>query len=151
MLISYVECSMQVSDFLKELEVLTTEDLVEVKGLGEILAQNVLDFRESDRYNLLVKKFEELELQNKGIEIIPETDTSSDIPQTLKGEIVVITGSFEIPRPQIKKLLEQRGAKVTSAITGTTTILVAGEKAGSKLAKAEKFGTRIVADYTELL
>lgn len=142
---------MHASEFLKQLKKLSSEDLLEVKGLGEVLAQNIIDFRESSRYKLLVEKLQKLEQKEAGITIEQETMTPADIEQTLNGEIIVITGSFDIPRPQIKKLLQQRGAKVTNAITGTTTILVAGEKAGSKLNKAEKLGTKIVNNYQDLL
>lgn len=142
---------MKSTEFLKLLKEISIEELVEVKGLGEKLAQNVIEFRDSERYNLLLTHLADLEKQTGGIEVDPVTAIKSTAPQTLAGEIIVITGSFDIPRPQIKAMLEERGGKVTGSITKNTTILVAGEKAGSKLSKAEKFGTRVVNDYNELL
>ncbi len=64
----------------------------------------------------------------------------------LTGETIVFTGSMTIPRQKAKQLAIAAGAKVTSSITGKTTLLVAGENAGSKLNKAEKLGVRIISE-----
>jgi DNA ligase (NAD+) len=64
--------------------------------------------------------------------------------------VVCITGTFDMPRPQIKSLLESKGYKVVDTVTKTTTILLAGEEAGSKKAKAEQLGIEIKTHYTEL-
>ena len=60
----------------------------------------------------------------------------------------MITGSFNhfAPRSLAQKELEIRGAKVTSAVTGSTTHLLAGDKAGSKRTKAEQLGIQIVSE-----
>jgi len=64
---------------------------------------------------------------------------------------VVITGSFSNnKRNQAKILLQQLGAKVASAVSKNTDILIAGEKAGSKLKKADEFGVQVV-DEAQLL
>jgi DNA ligase (NAD+) len=142
---------MYASEFLQKLKNLKEQDLIEVKGLGEKLARNIVEFANSERHTKLINAFQQLENQDKGITIDPVTQFVSTLPQLLNSETIVITGSFDIPRPQIKAELEARGAKVTGSITAKTTILLAGEEAGSKLAKAEKLGTKIVTDYKELL
>jgi DNA ligase (NAD+) len=58
----------------------------------------------------------------------------------------VITGSFAQTRDEIKAQLEALGAKVTGSVSKKTTALIAGEKAGSKLDKAEKLGLTIIAE-----
>ena len=142
---------MLASEFLLKIKNLNEEELLQVKGLGDKLAKNIINFRESKRYSILVNKFQKLESEHKGIIIDPVSQQISTLPQTLANEIIVITGSFDIPRSQIKSELEARGAKVTSSITNKTSILLAGDEAGSKLTKAEKLGTKIVTNYAELL
>ena len=76
-------------------------------------------------------------------------DVDSNHP--LAGKTVVITGSFSnIKRNQAKILLQQLGVKVASAVSKNTDILIAGEKAGSKLKKAEELGVEVV-DEAQLL
>jgi len=77
----------------------------------------------------------------------PEIDAN----HPLTGKTVVITGSFSnIKRNQAKILLQQLGAKVASAVSKNTDMLIAGEKAGSKLKKAEELGVQVV-DEAQLL
>jgi DNA ligase (NAD+) len=62
----------------------------------------------------------------------------------LSGQTFVITGSFESSgRDEIKTLLEQRGAKVSSSISKKTNALLVGSNPGSKLAKAEALGVSV--------
>lgn len=144
---------MEASVFLEQLKTLSREDLMSIKGIGEVLTDNVLEFTESPRYHTLIKEFKRLESQGKGLTITtPSLNTSGEV-QTLPlaQETIVITGSFDIPRPQIKELLEQRGAKVTESVSSSTTLLIAGDKAGSKYDKAIKLGIKIIHNYQELL
>jgi DNA ligase (NAD+) len=69
---------------------------------------------------------------------------------SLDGVKFCITGSFSQPRDSLKKVLESRGAKFVSSVSKNLDILFAGEKAGSKLAKAQQLGVR-VADENELM
>jgi len=70
----------------------------------------------------------------------------------LTGTIWVITGSFDNfkPRDKAAELIEMHGGKVTSAISSSTSYLLAGEKAGSKRDKAEKLGIQIIDEETFL-
>lgn len=62
------------------------------------------------------------------------------------GKKVVVTGSFTgMKRPEIEAWLKAHGAKVSSSVSSTTDLLVAGEKAGSKLAKAEELGIQVMS------
>lgn len=78
--------------------------------------------------------------------IIPEKKTDS----SLSGIKFCITGSFSQPRDELKKRLEAKGAKFVSSVSKNLDVLFCGEKAGSKLAKAQQLGVR-VADETELM
>ena len=58
---------------------------------------------------------------------------------------VVVTGTFTgMKRPEIEAWLKAHGAKVSSSVSSTTNLLIAGEKAGSKLAKAEELGIKVM-------
>ncbi len=62
----------------------------------------------------------------------------------VSGKTIVITGTLEnFKRTELSELLEQRGAKVSGSVSKSTSMLIAGEKAGSKLAKAESLGVEI--------
>jgi DNA ligase (NAD+) len=73
----------------------------------------------------------------------PKPKTTSGLP--LSGQVVVVTGTLPtISREEAEDLLVKLGAKVTGSVSSKTTILIAGEKAGSKLEKARAQGIPIV-------
>ena len=62
-------------------------------------------------------------------------------PKALEGRTVVITGTLpNLRRKQVQELVERTGGKVTGSISSKTNLLIAGDKAGSKLKKAEELG-----------
>ena len=142
---------MHASEFLRSLQGLRVEELVEIHGIGEKLARNLVEFTRSPRYEHLVENFGELETRGEGLVLTSKYATSTEQSGVLRGEVVVITGSFDVSRDTLKERLEAAGAKVTGAISKSTTLLLAGEKAGSKLSKAEKLGIKISNDYHEVL
>ncbi|MBL0210971.1 MAG: NAD-dependent DNA ligase LigA [Holophagaceae bacterium] len=89
-------------------------------------------------------------LQAMGIHPAPPVPRDlSALP--LKGQVAVVTGTLPtLSREAAEALLKQLGAKVTGSVSAKTTLLVAGEKAGSKLAKAQELGIP-VQDETWLL
>jgi len=75
---------------------------------------------------------------------VPESDGNSSVSQ-LSGNSYVLTGTLSsMSRDQASQLLRAKGGKVVSSISKNTTALIAGEKAGSKLAKAEKLGVPVL-------
>ncbi|MET8964979.1 NAD-dependent DNA ligase LigA [Streptomyces sp. NPDC004074] len=79
---------------------------------------------------------------------VGDTETGS---RPLTGEAVVVTGGMHGPlagrnRNEMNELIERAGGTASSSVSKKTTILVAGEGAGSKLAKAEQLGTRVVTE-----
>jgi len=125
----------------KNLEALgsaTEEELTAVKGIGPVTASSIRRFFTNPVTSAVVDQLAEAGFNPT------EEDTGKGI--TLAGEIIVFTGTLAMPRQKARELAMTAGAKVTSAITGKTTILVAGENAGSKLKKAEKLGVRIVSE-----
>jgi DNA ligase (NAD+) len=150
-LIGFVKIlDMNVSLFLQKIAQLDSAKLKEIKGIGDVLISNLEEFAHSKRYQKLLTKFSELESNGVSILICP-TDKSSRLNLPLSSEIICITGTFDISRNEIKSKLEKRGAKVVDSISSSTTILLAGEKAGSKLDKAKKNSIKILTDYSSLL
>jgi DNA ligase (NAD+) len=77
----------------------------------------------------------------------------SNEDQPLGGQIWVLTGTLAMPRTRAKTLLESLGARVTGSVSANTTVLLAGEAAGSKLRKAESLGVEVMdeASFQQLL
>ena len=72
---------------------------------------------------------------------------ASRLSDRLSGCTVVVSGNFTRPRDEMKALIAAHGGKNTGSVSGKTTYLLAGEKAGpEKLAKAEKLGVKVITE-----
>jgi len=122
------------------------DNLLEIHDVGvEVAASLVHFFAEPHNQMVLQGMFE------AGVQVLDDETPDVDSNHPLAGKTVVITGSFSnIKRNQAKILLQQLGVKVASAVSKNTDILIAGEKAGSKLKKAEELGVEVV-DEAQLL
>lgn len=115
------------------------EDLLEVEDIGHITARAIIDFFNESHIEDALEK-----LLSKGIEF---EDSNIDKSDELDGLTIVVTGSIEgYNRKEIEAKLKNMGAKVTSSVSKNTDILLAGEKAGSKLTKAQELGIKIYQD-----
>lgn len=109
-----------------------------VDDVGPIVAGRIADFLADEENLAFVDR-----LLRLGIEpIAPTGPIAEDLP--LAGQTWVLTGSMATPRRQAKELLEQLGAKVSSSVSKKTSVVLAGEDAGSKLAKAQSLELEIV-------
>jgi DNA ligase (NAD+) len=90
-------------------------------------------------------------LEKKGFSLEQEIKAVNETGR-FQGTAWVITGSFENfkPREKAAEIIEQEGGKVTGSVSAKTDYLLAGEKAGSKLEKAQKLGVKVI-DETEFL
>jgi len=118
----------------------TVEQLTDIKDIGPVLAQNVVDFFAKEQNIALLN-----ELESLGVNL---SQTEEDRPQVvaadapLLGKTILFTGTLEtMTRKQAQQKAEAAGAKNISAVSGNLNILVAGAKAGSKLKKAQALGT----------
>jgi DNA ligase (NAD+) len=127
----------------------SVEDMAEIDGVGGIIAQSVKDWFAVDWHREIVDAWAEAGVR---MEQIVE---ASDLPeQTLAGLTVVVTGSLEnYDRTSAKEAVESRGGKAAGSVSKKTDFLVAGEKAGSKLTKAEDLGVPVLdeAGFEKLL
>ena len=113
------------------------EELVTIDGVGLEMAKSFVQFTKIN-----------IEDIKKLIDILsPKEPIKKDIVHSsLTGKSVVITGTMSRPRDEIKELLQSSGAKVVDSVSKKTDLLVAGENAGSKLAKATLLGIEIVGE-----
>ncbi len=81
-----------------------------------------------------------------GVEILEGQQVFSDVLDNyFKDKRIVLTGTLhKMPRSQAKKQLLAAGARVTSSVSAKTDLLIAGEKAGSKMKKAQDLGVNII-------
>ena len=76
---------------------------------------------------------------------------SSNESAAFSGKTIVITGTLpSMSRDEAKEKLLKAGAKVTGSVSAKTDYLLAGDKAGSKMAKAEKLGVKVIDEATML-
>lgn len=115
----------------------STEDLSDIDDIGEITAQNIVDYFKDHNISKSIDN-----LLKKGIEISEvKADNNSN---SLNDMTFVITGTIDnYKRDDIKKLLESNGAKVTGSVSKNTDVVLAGEKSGSKKDKANELGIEI--------
>ena len=117
----------------------TLDELINLDDVGQITADSILDYM-SDENNI---KFIN-DLINIGMNPqyeIKEVNTNN----IFSGKTVVLTGKLvELTRNEAKEYLEKNGAKVTGSVTSKTDLVIAGEKAGSKLTKAEQLGIEVI-------
>ena len=115
------------------------EQLEQIPGIGPKLAESIVDWFAHEPNRQVLQKLEEAGVRTEA-EVV-----EAEGPQPLAGLTFVITGTLPtMSRDQAKAYVEARGGKVTGSVSGRTDYLVAGEKAGSKLAKAEKLGVPIL-------
>ncbi len=114
----------------------TKEELLEIDGIGEEMAESYIEFMQVNR--------EKVERLLEYIELIMPKEVTKESPFT--GKTIVLTGSMSRPRSEIKAMLESLGAKVTNSVSKKTDFVIYGEDAGSKLKKANELG---VATLTE--
>lgn len=110
---------------------ITYDDLLAIDGIGIESAKSFISFIETNKnlINELLKIIEPIAKSKSGI---------------LQGETIVITGTLSKSRDEIAIMLENLGAKISSSISKKTTILLAGQNAGSKMDKAIELGIKIL-------
>ncbi len=119
------------------------EELIRVDEIGVRIAQSIRAFFSLEENRILVQR-----LKEKGVQMEIAAEDFAHHTNKLNGDTYVISGVFSrVSRDELKKLIEENGGKVSGSISSKTKFLVAGENMGpSKLAKAEKLGTRILSE-----
>lgn len=112
------------------------EALLKVDGIGEATATEIIDYFK-DEYNFaVVEHFKQL-----GVGVGEYKNNNADL---LAGKTFVITGSFSVSRDVIKERIEKLGGKIAGSVSKNTSIVLAGDAAGSKLEKAISLNIPII-------
>ena len=117
-----------------------TDALMQVPDVGPVVAEHIQAFfREPHNRDVIAA------LRAHGVTWEP-MDAARDAQRErpLDGKTVVLTGTLSAPRDEVKARLQALGAKVTGSVSKKTDFVLAGEEAGSKLAKAESLGVAVV-------
>jgi DNA ligase (NAD+) len=116
------------------------EAIEEVEGVGPIMAVQIAESLADEPTWALVEK-----LKQKGLRLEADESERRATGGPLEGKTVVLTGTLpELTREEAAALVKGAGGKVTNSVSKKTDYVVAGESPGSKLAKAESFGTEIL-------
>jgi DNA ligase (NAD+) len=123
-----------------ELKDWSLENYTDIKDIGPVVANNMLAFFKEEKNLELLQKLEAAGVNMEQSEEDKPIELADDAP--LNGKTILFTGSLQhLKRKEAQQLAEQAGAKNISAVSSNLDILVVGEKAGSKLKKAEALGT----------
>jgi DNA ligase (NAD+) len=116
------------------------EQIEEVEGVGPIMAVQIAESLADEPTWALIEK-----LREKGLRLEADESERRATGGPLEGKTVVLTGTLpELTREEAGALVKAAGGKVTSSVSKKTDYVVAGDNPGSKLAKAEKFGTEVL-------
>lgn len=125
-----------------------TETLLGVDDIGDIIAESVYSyFRNPDNLEVIAR------LRNAGLRF-ELGEQKENLSASLQGTTIVISGNFSISRESMKELIALHGGKNSGSISGKTSFLLAGEKAGpEKLKKAESLGVKVIseAEFMEMI
>ena len=122
---------------LEKIASASEEDLTEVPDVGPIVAGHVRAFFQEPHNLEIIAALERTGLRWNPVEV-------NEGEQPLAGQSWVLTGALGMPRARAKNLLESLGAKVSGSVSSKTSVVLAGEAAGSKLRKAESLGIEVI-------
>lgn len=126
---------------IERLLTVTEDELISIHDIGDKLAQSVVTYLENEDIQSLISKLanKDVNMTFKGVKI----SELAGHPE-FQDKTIVLTGKLEqMTRKEAADWLQLQGAKVTNSVTKNTDLVIAGEDAGSKLTKAQKFGTEI--------
>lgn len=126
---------------LNQLMNASLQDLLTINDIGEIIANNIVNFFKDEKQIQLINKLLDL-----GIDIQYSNNVQKSHP-VFTGKTIVLTGDLNnYTRTQLTNILEEFGAKVTSSVSKNTDLVIVGENAGSKYNKAKELNIPIMLE-----
>ena len=125
------------------------EDLSEINEVGPVIAKSVYQYLDSDFGRSTIA-----ELARQGVNMQSLLTAKKAAGGVLAGKTLVVTGTLaKYGRDEIEELITQLGGRAASSVSKNTDYVVAGEKAGSKLAKAQSLGVSVISedDFDKLI
>ena len=132
---------------IKAISQATAAELADVDGVGQIIADSIVDWFSIDWHTAIIEKWEAA-----GVRMVNEP--SQAFPQTLTGLTFVVTGGLEsFTRDGISETITAHGGKASSSVSKKTDYVLVGSDPGSKLGKAQELGVPVIdeAKFKELL
>lgn len=118
----------------------TEQELINLEEFGQTMADSVVEFFKEEKNISVIEKLKEAGVNTKLIESDDE-----DIPKIFEKMKIVLTGTLPtLKRNDAKEMIEKRGGKSTSSVSKSTSFVLAGEEAGSKLTKANDLGIKVI-------
>ena len=130
-----------------QLEQATVEEMSQINEIGETIAQSVFDYVHGDFGGNAIRQLGEV-----GVDMNVEDNTA--VGNRLEGKTLVVTGKLtQFTRDEIHDLIGAQGGRAASSVSKKTDYLIAGENAGSKLAKAQELGVEVISesDFRDLV
>jgi len=125
-------------------EAATFDQLLLIPDVGPVMAKNIVDFFSTENNKAIIA-----DIFASGV--ICEDEYSQPLQQQLlAGQTWVLTGTLQMPRTEVKAILENLGAKVAGSVSKKTSCVLAGQDAGSKLIKAQELGINVMDEATFL-
>ena len=119
----------------------TLEDLLNVDDVGQVIAESIFDYFKDESNKEIISRLKTAGLQ------FEMGQAQEKLSNELEGKTIVISGNFSISRDDMKALIAAHGGKNSGSISGKTSYLLAGEKAGpEKLKKAEALGVQVISE-----
>lgn len=132
---------------IDDLKNASTEELCQVEDIGEKIAFSIVDFFQNNENLLMIER-----LKSYGVQLEKGENTNEILSNTLEGKTFLFTGKLSLfTREQAEEMVEKHGGKNISAVSKNLNYLVVGEKAGSKLKKAQDIGTIEILDEQQFL
>ena len=123
---------------MKAIAEASAEELANIDGVGETIAQSITDWFEIDWHKSIVSKWEKA-----GVVMVAQA--APQLPQTLAGLTFVVTGGLEsFTRDSIAETIVAHGGKAASSVSKKTDYVLVGSDPGSKLAKATELGVPVI-------
>nr|WP_308550916.1 NAD-dependent DNA ligase LigA [uncultured Peptostreptococcus sp.] len=125
------------------------DDLIQIEEFGQIMSDSVVKFFQEDKNKETIEKLRQAGLN---MQVIEKDDKG--IVKVFEGMKIVLTGTLAtMKRNDAKALIEERAGKATSSVSKSTSFVLAGEEAGSKLNKALSLGVKVIDEskFMELL
>lgn len=125
----------------------TLEELIQVEDIGLKIAESILNFFQNEENKQVLER-----LKLYGVQLEKLENTNEAISDVLSGKTFLFTGKLSLfTRDQAEEMVEKHGGKNISAVSKNLNYLVVGEKAGSKLKKAQEIGSIIILDEQQFL
>ncbi len=126
---------------IDNIEKATVEELTEVADIGEISAVSIRNFFDNPANKKIIER-----LKKAGLKFALD-DAKKEQDSKLVGKTFVITGTLEtMDRNEATELVQKYGGKASSSVSKKTSYVLAGENAGSKLAKAQELGVKVISE-----